>query len=212
MRLPIAALVLANLLAGCATAPSRSVDLRPAWTCAVRSSDDHIDLTVIRTLDAEGRQLDAETQWSIGGFDGGRLSLMGAQRIKGAGDPPLRPREILVSWSGFPDRLLRIRLLVVLHAAGDPPNVLDGVMMIPYVNGLIGAVFSWQRVRALSDGPSLAQLSLIDPRGHAIRTAPLDLIRLDSIPARSLAALDAGRKKAARFDKSCEPVTEWMRL
>lgn len=212
MRLRIAALVLANLLAGCTTAPSRGVDRRPAWTCTVRTSDNDIDLTAMRTLDAGGRQLDAETQWSIRGFDGGRLSLMGTQRIKGAGDPPSGPREILVSWSGFPDRLVRTRLLVVLHAAEDPPNVLDGVVMIPYVNGLIGAVFSWQRVRALSDGPSLAQLSVIDPRGHAIRTAPLDLTRLELIPAHALAALDATRAKAARFDKSCEPVTERIRL
>lgn len=161
----------------------------------------------IRTLDARGQQLDAEVQWSIGGFDGGRLSLMALQQIRGAGDPPAQPREILVSWSGFPERLQRDRLLIVLHASDEPPNVLDGVAMIPYVNGLIGAAISWQGVRALARNSPSAQLTLLDPRGHPVRSAPVDLTRLSGIVERTHSALDDSRAKATNFKKRCEQVT-----
>jgi hypothetical protein len=161
----------------------------------------------IRTLNAQGQQLDAEVQWSIGGFDGGRLSLMALQQIRGTGDPPAQPREIMVSWSGFPDRLQRQRLLIVLHASDEPPNALDGVAMIPYVNGLIGAAISWQGVRALAHESSSAQLTLLDPRGHSIRSAPVDLTRLSGIADRTHEALDDSRAKIVKFEKRCEQVT-----
>jgi hypothetical protein len=161
----------------------------------------------IRTLDAQGQQLDAEVQWSIGGFDGGRLSLMALQQIRGAGDPPAQPREILVSWSGFRDRLQRQRLLIVLHASDEPPNALDGVAMIPYVNGLIGAAISWQGVRALARNFPSSQMTLLDARGHSIRSAPVDLTRLSGIVERAHAALDDSRAKVANFKKHCEQVT-----
>ena len=212
MKLRLAALACFVRVSGCATSRRAPLDFRPAWACTSRSDKDGIDLTVMRTLDGQGRQLDADVQWSIGGFDGGRLALMAIQTLKGAGDPPARPREVLVSWSGFSDRLQRTRLLVVLHPAEEPPNALDGVAMIPYVNGLIGAVLSRQRVQALVRNSPSAQLSLIDPRGHAIRSAAVDLTRLSAIVDRTLAALDETRTKTLTFQKSCEPIAERMRL
>jgi hypothetical protein len=212
VKLRLAGLGFALLLAGCATSQSRPLDTRPAWACGSRTDRNGLDLTAIRTLDAQGRQLDADVQWSIGGFDGGRLSLMATQHIKGAGDPPAQPPELLVSWSGFSDRLQRDRLLIVLHASDKPPNALDGVAMIPYVNGLIGAVISWQRVRTLARNSPSALLTLLDPRGHAIRSAPVGLKKLGTIADQTRAALDETRAKAASFRKRCQPVTEWMRL
>jgi len=207
VKLWLAALVFTVLLPGCATAQSRVPDVRPEWRCSSRTNTDGIDVMAIRTLDAQGQQLDAEVQWSIGGFDTGRLSLMALQRIRGAGDPPAQPREILVSWSGFPDRLQRERLLIVLHASDEPQNALDGVAMIPYVNGLIGAAISWQGVRALARNSPSAQLTLLDPRGHPVRSTPVDLSRLSGIVERAHAALDDSRAKAAKFRKRCEQVT-----
>ena len=212
MKLRLAALAFAVLLPGCATPQSRPLDFRPAWACSSRTDHNGLDLTVVRTLDAQGEQIDAEVQWSIAGFDGGRLSLMATQQIKGAGDTPPQPREVLISWSGFSDRLRRDRLLIMLHPSDEPPNALDGVAMIPYVNGLIGAVLSWQGVRALTRNSPSAQLTLLDPRGHAIRSASVDLTRLTTIADQTRAALDETRVKAANFRKRCEPVTEWMRL
>ena len=84
--------------------------------------------------------------------------------------------------------------------------------MIPYVNGRIGAVISWQGVRAMARNSARAQLSLIDRRGHAIRSASLDLERLGAISGQMRAALDDTRAKAATFAKRCEPVADWRRL
>jgi hypothetical protein len=117
-----------------------------------------------------------------------------------------------VSWSGFPKLRQSDRILVVLHRAGEPPHPLDGARMIPYLNGLIGAVIPWQRVSALKHVSPSAELSLIDSRGQIIRTAPVDLALVDRIVDRTRAALEETRAKAATFEKRCEAVTEWMRL
>jgi len=212
VKLRLAALAVPFALQSCTTPEMRVAEPGPAWACASRTSDKGMNLTVIRTLDWRGQQLDAEILWSVSGFDGGRLSLMGTRKIEGAGEPPVSPSELLVSWAGFPDRLQRSQLLVVLHLASEPPNVLDGVVMIPYVNGLIGAVFSWQRVAALAHNSPSAQLSLIDPRGHAIRSAPVDLSRLGPLFERTQAALEETRVEAQAFAKRCEPVSEWKTL
>ena len=212
MKLRLAALAASFMLQACTTPDTQPVDSSPAWACASRSNNNGIGLTVIRNLDWRGQQIDSEVLWSVSGFDGGRLSLMGTQRSRGAEEPSFPPRELLISWSGFPDRIQRTRLLVVLHPAGEPPNVLDGVVMIPYVNGLIGAVFSWQRAQALARNSPSAQLSLIDPRGHAIRSAPVDLSRLGPLYDRTRAALDETRVEAQAFRSRCERVSEWKML
>ena len=212
MKLRLAVLAVFFTLQACATPETRTLEPGPAWACTSRASDDGINLTVMRTLDWRGQQVDAEVLWSVSGFDGGRLSLMGTQRSRGAAEPSFPPRELLISWSGFPDRIQRTQLLVVFHPAGDPPNVLDGVVMIPYVNGLIGGVFSWQRVQALARNSPSARLTLIDPRGHAIRSAPVDLSRLGPLYDRTRAALNETRVEAQAFGSKCERVSEWKTL
>ena len=212
MKLQLAALTLACLVSGCANAPLRPLDSGPAWACTSRTSTNAIDLTVTRDLDSQGLQLDATYQWSIGGFDRGRLALMAMQRITSLGDPPVPPREVLISWSGFADRLQRQRMLIVLHSAEDPPNALDAVAMIPYANGLIGAVLSWQRVTSLAHHSPAAQLSLLDPTGRVVRSAPLDLTSLRPMLEKTREALDDTRGMTASFQKKCEAVTERMRL
>ncbi len=202
----------ALFLVACTTPEARPLDLRPAWACTVRTSNNDVALTVIRTLDANGEQFAADVQWSVGGFDGGRLSLMAMQAIKGAGDPVAEPRDVLVSWSGFSGRLPSDRLLIVLHDSERPPNVLDGAAMIPYLNGLIGAAVSWQAIAALMHNSHLSQLSLLDPRGRALRSAPIDLARLRGMVDETRAALQDTRAKAAQFERQCERVTEWMTL
>jgi hypothetical protein len=209
---PWLALALALMVSGCANSGLRPLDFRPAWACASRSSDKDVDLTVVRTLDAQGKQLDANYQWSVGGFDRGRLALMAMQKIEHGADPPVPPREVLVSWSGFGDRLQQQRLLLVLHPPEEPPNLLDGVAMIPYTSGLIGGVMSWQRVASLAHYSPAAQLSLVDARGRVLRSAPVDLAALHPVLEQTRAALDATSGMSTNFAKKCEPVTEWMRL
>lgn len=212
MKLRLAAVTLAFLVSGCANPHLRAPDFGRTWACSSRMSTNDIDLTVVRTLDAEGRQLHAGYQWSIGGFDRGRLRLMAKQQIRTSGDPPVPPREALVSWSGFPDRLQRDRMLIVLHSSEEPPNALDAVAMIPYTNGLIGAVLSWQRVASLAHHSPAAQLSLLDSGGRVIRSAPLDLTRFHSILEQTRAALNETRGKAVNFERKCEPVAEEVDL
>jgi hypothetical protein len=178
----------------------------------VTSTAKNSELSVARTLDARGTQLGADVQWSAGAFDGGRLSFSALQHTTGSGEPPVRPRELLVSWSGFGDRMRRTRLLMVLHPPGETPNPLDGVLVIPYLNGLIGAVIPWQRVTALEQVSPLARLSLIDAHGNLIRSASVDLRVAEAAADRARAALDDTRAKAATFERSCEPITEWMKL
>lgn len=202
----------AFLLTGCATTAPQPLDHRAAWTCASRTTGDGIAVSVVRTLDGRGRQLRAAVQWSVGGFDRGRLTLAGQRDITRAGEPPLRPRELHVSWSGFNKKLQRSRLLLVLHAADDWAHPLDGVAMIPYLNGLIGAAIPWQRLQALASVSHAAELSVIEENGTVIRSAPVDLTTLLSVRERLRANLDSTRRKAATFNKSCEPVTEWMAL
>jgi outer membrane murein-binding lipoprotein Lpp len=212
VKLTLAAVASALLITGCANPGLRPLDFRPTWACTSHTTRNNIDVTVTRTLDAQGQQIDIEYQWSIGGFDRGRLALMAMQQIKDAGDPSLRARELLVSWSGFPSHLQRERLLIVLHPSDEPPNTLDGVAMIPYANDLIGGVLSWQRVASLAHDSPSAQLSLLEPRGRTIRSATVDLTRMSAAVEQTRAALDATRTKAAKFEKGCEPVTEWMKL
>lgn len=212
MKLRLAAFILAFLLSGCASPPLRSLDSGPAWACTSRTSTKDIDLSAIRNLDAQGRQIDANYQWSIGGFDRGRLALMAMQRINNSGDPSVPPREVLISWSGFPDRLQRQRMLIILHSSGEPPNALDAVAMIPYANGLIGAVMSWQRVASLAHHSPDAQLSLMDAGGRVVRSASVDLTRLHPIEVQTRAALDETRDETRSFEKKCEAITERMRL
>lgn len=212
MRLEVAAFSLAFLVSGCANPPLHSLDSTPVWACTSRTNSNTIDLSVTRHLDARGRQLDANYQWSIGGFDRGRLALMAMQRISNSGDPPIPPREVLISWSGFPDRLQRQRMLIVLHSSEEPPNGLDAVAMIPYANGLIGAVMSWQRVASLAHHSPAAQLSLLDPGGRVLRSAPVDLTKLHPILEQTRAALDETRGKTANFQKTCDAIAEGMKL
>jgi hypothetical protein len=199
-------------ISGCAAPRQQPLDLRPAWACTVRNTVKDSELSVTRTLDAHGAQLGADVQWSTGAFDGGRLSFSALQHTDGLGDPPIRPRELLVSWSGFGGRMQRSRLLVVLHPPGEAPNPLDGVLVIPYLNGLIGAVIPWQRVAALEQVSPSAMLSVIDSYGRVIRSASVDLRVAEAAVDQARAALDDTRSKAATFEKSCEPITEWMRL
>ena len=206
MKASLLAPALLILLSGCATAALPRAE--PGWTCASGSSGDGIDVRAIRTLDGFGRQRDVGVQWTVGGFDRGRLVLSAIQKSPGAGDPRTAPKELLISWSGFPGRTLKQRLLIVLHPAGDVPNPLDGTAMIPYMDGLVGAVISWQRIKALARGSPAAQISLIEPDGRVLRSAPVDLRRLAGLRQRVRLALDDSRAKAATFRKSCEPVAE----
>lgn len=211
MKSRLVALSLPLLVCGCATTRP-PLDFRPAWSCTVRTTVDDVDLSVMRTLDAQGVQLDVDVQWWGGKFDRGRLSFSRLENRKGLGDLPSVPRQLLVSWFGFPPQIDRERLLVVLHRSGDPANPLDGVPMIPYLNGMIGATIPWQRVSALEQVSRSAQLSLIDRKGRVVRSSPVDLSAFDRIVDRTRAALQETRTKAATFERSCEPVTEWMRL
>lgn len=212
MKVRLAAFGCLLLAGSCANPGLGYSDSRPAWACTSRTAANGIDVTATRTLDARGRQLQVDYQWSIGGFDRGRLALMAIQNSKTAGEPPVFPRELLVSWSGFPDRLQRERPMIVLHPVNEPPNTLDGAAMIPYANNLIGAVLSWQRAASLARYSPSAQLSLLDPRGHAIRFAAVDLTRLSEAVQRTSAALDDTRAQAENYEKKCETAAEWMRL
>jgi hypothetical protein len=205
VKLSFLALSLTVILSGPASAaPLASSEVGRAWACPARTSADGVDVSVVRTIDADGQQRKVSAQWSAAGLDRGRLTLSAVQTVTGAGDPPIRPRELLVSWSGFPRAPRATRQLIVLHRASEPPNPLDGTAMIPYINGLIGAVVSWQRVAALARGSPAAQISLIDPNGRTIRSAPVDLGFFTTLRQRLLQAVEESRRKAVTFRKSCE--------
>jgi hypothetical protein len=207
VKLSLLALSLTMLVPGSATAMRSPGEAGPTWACASRTSADGVDVSVVRTIDADGQQRKVSLQWSATGLDRGRLILSAMQTIPGAGDPPVRPKELLVSWSGFPAAKRETRMLIVLHHSGEPPNPLDGTAVIPYMDGLIGTVISWQRVRALVAVSRNAQISLIEPEGRMVRTASLDLGFLRKLRGRIGQAVEDSRAKAASFRKSCEPVT-----
>jgi hypothetical protein len=84
--------------------------------------------------------------------------------------------------------------------------------MIPYANGLIGAVMSWQRVASLAHHSPDAQLSLMDAGGRVVRSASVDLTTLHPILVQTHAALDETRDETRNFERKCEAITERMRL
>lgn len=208
LKVPLCSALL--LISTLADAHRRAPDFRRAWVCSSASDTGSIITSIMREFDREGKQLSTSVQWFLNGFDGDRLSVSAVLAAEGRRDPPLRRGEILATWSGFPQWDERRPWTAVLHRSGEAPAPIVGKPAFEYSGGLLGMLIPWRRVRALSAETGKARLSLVDREGRIIRSAEIDLRKIEEALARTRSGLTESRRKAADFEQQCHAITEWL--
>lgn len=202
------------LLVPCAvTANAAEPDFRRAWACDSRAKIDDVDVTVIRELDEDGKQLSVTFQWHVDPPRPFTVSLSGMADKDGSGDPPLRLGVVHAAWKGRavsePEQDPPV---AVLHAPGASPVAAQGKPRIHYSDGLFGGSLPWPRVSALMRSSDRARLSLVDRKGAVVESWSADLRAV----RKALSAVAAGLKETSWQAKDhrerCSEITEWMRL
>ena len=194
------------ILAALALAALSAPDFREAWTCTSRTEADGLAVTVMRTLDDKGRQLRASAQWRANDPRPRSLQFWGVTDLSGRGDPAVF-REFDVSSLTNQNNPAARDWRLLLHRPGR-----SVVPIARFSDAPVGATLEWRKVDALVPAHSPARLELVDASGRRLASNLLHRSWLDMVKRRLSQGLAESRAKARTFEKSCEEVTEWMRL
>ena len=194
------------ILAAVALAATPAPDFREAWACTSRTEADGLSVTVMRTLDDKGRQLRASAQWRAGDQRPDSLQFWGVSDRTGRGDPAVF-REIDVSSLTNQNNVTARSWRLLLHRPGK-----SVVPLARFSDAPVGATLDWRKVDALVGPHVPARLELVDANGRRLASTLLHRSWLDMVKRRLSRGLAESRAKSSTFEKSCEEVTEWMRL
>jgi hypothetical protein len=181
-------------------------NFREAWACTSRTEGEGLSVTVMRTLDYKGRQLRASAQWRANDLRKESLQIWGVTDHTGRGDPAVF-RNIDVSSLNNQNNPAARTWRLLLHRRGK-----SVVPIARFSDAPVGTTVDWRKVDALVGPDASARLELVDASGRRLASTLLHRSWLDMVKRRLSQGLAASRAKASAFRKSCDEVTEWMRL